>query len=82
MSSIAILVIIGVVAMVFGPVMMMQPSKLERRQAKLRALASQLGLRVHLQPVPETVQMDEPIAMSAMYCLPWKEQRHTKSSWL
>ncbi|ACR14201.1 conserved hypothetical protein [Teredinibacter turnerae T7901] len=47
-----ILVLVFVVAMVVGPVMMMQPNKQERRLARLRSLAAKRGLRVNIGQNP------------------------------
>jgi hypothetical protein len=48
MSWVSILIIGLVVAMIVGPIMLMQPSPRERNLAKLRTQASQLGLRVRM----------------------------------
>ena len=82
MSLMTILILLGVVSLVLGPIMMMQPSPAQRRMASLREAALKNGLRVHMQPVPTSVKLDYYLDMAAMYCLPWTEQKHTRSSWL
>lgn len=47
------LVILAVLAVAFGPVFFLLPSKRERRLAALRTQARRLGLSVELQPVPK-----------------------------
>lgn len=47
------LVILAVLAVAFGPVFLLLPSKRERRLAALRTEARRLGLSVELQPVPK-----------------------------
>jgi len=62
--------------------MLMQPTQAERRLARLREVAAEAGLRVHLQPLPSTASGDARVDMAGVYCLPWQEQRHTRTSWL
>lgn len=52
MSIWVIVLLLGVVAMVVGPVMLLQPSPQDRRQAQLRARARDLGLVVRLETLP------------------------------
>lgn len=47
------LVILAVLAVAFGPVFLLLPSKRERRLAALRTQARRLGLSVELRPVPK-----------------------------
>jgi len=82
MPLMTILILIGVVSLVLGPIMLMQPTQAERRLARLREVAAQAGLRVHLQPLPSTVHSDDRVGMAAMYCLPWQEQKHARATWL
>lgn len=50
-----IFLIIGVVAMVVGPIMMMQPNAVQRRQETLRTRAMTLGLRVKMGSLLQSV---------------------------
>lgn len=65
-----LVVLAGVVAMVLGPVMMLQPSTHERRQAALRRLATERGLTVSMKSLPRQVtDLEEPGRMP-VYHLP------------
>lgn len=71
----AIVLILGSVALLVGPVAMLQPTHLERRQAKLRAKARELGLYVHLRTLPESpagVKSTKPIPL---YVQPVRSKR-------
>lgn len=58
-----------VVALVVGPIMMMQPSPRSRREAGLRARASAYGMHVSLEALPrQATDLEEP-PRSPMYCL-------------
>jgi len=52
MSIWVIVLLLGVVAMVVGPVMLLQPSPQDRRQTALRTRAGKLGLVVRLETLP------------------------------
>ena len=52
MSIWVIVLLLGVVAMVVGPVMLLQPSPQDRRQTELRTRARKLGLVVRLETLP------------------------------
>lgn len=82
MSLMTIFILIGVVSLVLGPIMLMQPTQAQRRQMRLREVALQAGLRVHIHPFPSTAHCDDRVGMAAVYCFPWKEQRHTRTAWL
>lgn len=61
---------VAVVAMVVGPIMMLQPSASQRRQEQLRATATAFGLRVKIMSLPrQATDTDTPGALP-MYCLP------------
>lgn len=47
------LIILAVLGVAFGPVLLLLPSRRERRLAALRAEARRLGLSVELRPVPK-----------------------------
>ena len=64
-----VVVIVFAVAMVFGPVMMLQPSKGQKRIAKTRQLANQKGLRVRLA----RIQDGNNSINAAIYSMPWPE---------
>src|SRR5690606_41858428 len=65
-----ILLLIGIVAMVVGPIMMLQPNAGQRRQEKLRSRATQLGLRVKIVSLPKQPTDSDLPAAIPMYCLP------------
>lgn len=61
---------IAVIAMVVGPIMMLQPNSSQRIEESLRARARELGLRVGIMSLPrQATDIDQPAAMP-MYCLP------------
>lgn len=74
-----IIIIALAVAMVVGPIMLMQPTQQQRREAARRQHAAALGLRVHLQPPPEGSKIEA--KQVAMYCLPWQEAKQGRNSW-
>lgn len=65
-----IFMIVMSVAMIVGPIMMMQPSRGSVRVAKLRQAASHLGLLVYMAKGPHPME-DRPCAV---YLLPWSPQ--------
>lgn len=61
-----LVVLLGVVAMVVGPLMLLQPSARERRQAELRERARQEGIMVSLRALPrQTTDMETPSRIPA-----------------
>lgn len=70
MSWFVVVLVLLVFAMLVGPVLMMKPSPRDRRLANLRSQATNLGLRVSLQPLSKR--------MVAVYELPWEREEHTK----
>lgn len=77
-----ILICLGAVALIIGPILLMQPSALQRREATMRLLAAEQGLRVHLQPPPEGASVPPDLRMAAMYCLPCKNRDDAKDTWV
>ncbi|NIB41292.1 hypothetical protein HBA55_16945 [Pseudomaricurvus alkylphenolicus] len=77
-----ILIVGCAVALLLGPIMLMQPTAGQRRQAALRQCAADNGLRVHLQPPPEGADGTEKLNSSAMYCLPWKRAKDARNVWV
>ncbi len=70
-----IVTLLGVVAMLVGPNMMLQLQAGERRQGRLRALARDLGLRVSIGALPRRrTDMAAPPQL-AIYCLPRKNRK-------
>ncbi len=69
------ILIVLAIAMVVGPVFMIQPSKRQRKTAKLRAHAASLGMMVKL------ASSDKPALTGAFYTLPIKSKKKTTSSW-
>jgi len=83
MSIWVVVLLLGVVAMVVGPVMLLQPSPQDRRQAELRTRARGLGLVVRLESLPaQTTDLEEP-QRQPLYCLPARpaDKRGGKESW-
>ena len=65
-----IIVVIAVVAMVLGPIMMLQPNAAQRSQEQLRRRAMELGLRVRIISLPrQNTDTETPSAMP-VYSLP------------
>lgn len=62
-----ILLIVGVIAMIFGPIMMLQPNSSQRRQEKLRSHALTTGFRVAMRPLSKAVKGLEAGTMIPVY---------------
>lgn len=77
-----IFLLIGIVAMVVGPLMMLQPSSGQRRQEKLRTRANQLGLRVKIVSLPKQATDSQLPSAIPMYCLPHELQLPNLLPWL
>lgn len=73
MSILPIAIVILVVAMLIGPIMLMQPSKYQRRVASLRQKAAQLGVQVHMSKYGEE--------QVAAYQMPWRPSRRKRGHW-
>lgn len=70
-----IVTLLGVLAMLLGPNMMLQLQAGERRQVRLRSAARELGLRVSMGALPRrSTDMANPRQM-AVYCLPRKDSK-------
>ncbi|MGH1373748.1 MAG: hypothetical protein ACRBBW_17030 [Cellvibrionaceae bacterium] len=76
-----IIICLGVVALLLGPILLMQPSAGQRREARLRQRAAEQGLRVHLQVPPAGTEVPRHIKSVPMYCLPWTEQGDARHLW-
>jgi hypothetical protein len=70
MSWFVIVLIVLVLAMMIGPIMMVKPSRRDRRVAQLRARATKMGLRVSLQRLEQDT--------FAVYELPWEREDNVK----
>lgn len=79
--SLSIIIIVLAIAMIVGPIMLMQPTQQQRRDAARRQKAADLGLRVHLQPPPKGTDLPPEIKQVAMYCLPWSNSQQRRSNW-
>ncbi len=56
-----VVILLGVLAMVLGPVMMLQPSERDRQQAEVRRRATARGLLVSMEALPrQPTDMQEP----------------------
>lgn len=69
MNVYAVIIILLVVAMIVGPVSMMQPSRSQRRREQLRGRAREMGLKVSLQPPPRLATDTEAPAAMPVYSL-------------
>jgi hypothetical protein len=69
MNVYAVIVILLVIAMVVGPVSMMQPNRSQRRREQLRRRAREMGLTVSLLPPPPLATDTEPPAAMPVYSL-------------
>lgn len=79
---IAVLLCLGAIALFLGPLMLMQPTASQRREAKLRKQALDLGLRVHLQQIPKEIAADSRSKTIASYCLPWENKKDANNVWI
>lgn len=78
------LVLLGlaVVAMVVGPIMMLQPNSRQQAQEVLRLRAIELGLRVSIVSMPKQAADSETPDAIPMYCLPWRQRNPRVQEWL
>lgn len=82
MNIVVILVIIAVVALMLGPIMLMQPSPQQRKTAALRQYALQRGVRVSMQASPMVKDTENKSEMMPAYSFPWTENGYAKHQWL
>ena len=82
MSWLPIIICLAALALILGPVMLMQPTPAQRREASLRKEAANQGLRVHFQPIPEGCDFKSRNKQAITYCLPWQHQADIKNQWL
>jgi len=75
------LLIFLVVALVIGPVIWIRPSPREKQQQRLRNFAKQLGLQVHMRPIPHPRDDAERKfdANIMAYIRPWTELERKKT---
>jgi hypothetical protein len=62
-----ILLVVGIIAMIFGPIMMLQPNSRQRRQEKLRSHALTIGFRVAMRPLPKALKDREAGTLVPVY---------------
>ncbi len=75
----AIVIICLVVAIMVGPIMMMQPTKRQRQLATLRKSALAHGLKVRMMTMPPgSVQEGESVAV---YYHSWPDNKTLKNTW-
>lgn len=77
-----IVICLGAFALLLGPILLMQPTPSQRREARLRQMALEQGLRVHMQPPPNGAEASSRTKSMAMYCLPWTESDHARHVWV
>jgi len=66
------------IALIVGPIMMMQPNSRQRKEIALRDRALKLGMRVHILPL----KVGKETRHIPAYCLPWKTDRADHKHWL
>lgn len=77
---IALGIIALAIAMMLGPILIMQPSRRQRRLAQLRAAAAKQGVKVRMAPMPEgTIRAGDSVAV---YYRPWPDQKQHRQSWM
>jgi hypothetical protein len=75
-----ILIVCLAFAMMLGPIMIMQPSKRQRRLAKLRDLALVEGMKVKMKVMPDkSARAGESVPL---YYQPWSDRKPLKDTWL
>ena len=77
-----LLVLVGVVAMAFGPILMLQPTARQRRQTELRDRAMHLGLSVSIGALPRQGTDLEAPGMMSIYRWSRHHSRAPGRSWL
>lgn len=76
----AIIIVCLVIAMMVGPVMLIQPSRRQRRLANLRAVAVVHGLKVRMKWMPDgNVRAGQQVAL---YYQNWPDNKTLKNTWL
>lgn len=77
---IAVVVVVLVIAMMVGPIMLMQPNKRQRRVAQLRAMALKCDLRVRMMRMPaDAVRPGETVAL---YYKAWPGGKPRPVNWV
>ena len=79
---IPILMCLGALALLLGPILLMQPTQRQRREAGLRQAALTKGLRVYLQKPPKGADVPVSMRSIASYCLPWRDKEDVRNPWL
>ncbi|MGM8225648.1 hypothetical protein ACSV5M_03630 [Cellvibrio sp. ARAG 10.3] len=79
-----ILIVIGVVAMVLGPIMMLQPNATQRSQEHLRRKAMEMGMRIRVVSLPQQKTDTEAPSAMPVYSLPDETPSKTQArpEWL
>lgn len=73
---------IAIIAMVVGPIMMLQPSSAQRAEEILRARARELGFRVRIISLPRQATDTDTPSATPMYCLPHAQPDPNAREWL
>ncbi|WP_181954058.1 hypothetical protein ACONUD_04320 [Microbulbifer harenosus] len=76
-SWLPIIIIIFAVTLVIGPVMWLKPSSRDKKLADLRQRAASSGLKVQIQPLPES----QGKGTAAVYFSQWRNPRRLQSGW-
>lgn len=76
-SWLPIVIILFAVILVIGPVMWLKPSSRDKKLAGLRQRAASSGLKVQIQPLPES----QGAGNAAVYFSQWRNPRRLQSGW-
>lgn len=79
---IPVVIVALAIAMVVGPILLIQPSKRQKRQSRLRNYAIHKGFRVQLLPFPENLDAVKSGDLIPVYTLPWETSSKRQASWL
>lgn len=74
MNALPIIIVILAIAMMLGPILLLQPNKMQRRLASLRQTAAEKGLQVRM------LKRDAEVV--AAYQLPWSIARRKRQKWM
>ena len=80
MTLLTMFICLGVLSLVIGPVMLMQPTPAQRREAGLRNKALEQGLRVQLLPLP-TGMVNRTSQTGVCYSLTWPSVKSMPLTW-
>lgn len=80
MTLLTMFICLGVVSLIVGPIMLMQPTPSQQREAGLRNKAIQQGLRVQLLPLPKGME-SRTNQIGVCYSLAWPSVKSMPLTW-